>query len=231
MPATPSMSLTMKTFTGSSLRPRRASCARGTVRNASTPSTWPIAGRSPRVAPSATLNAQPTPSGRERAEQPFGAALRDPARQREHQLGVVGAARRRSARAARASRRAIRGGIVVNRSAICVSGIAIVGRPQPSIPARRARRARRSAAAAGARDHGRDAAASRARGRRQACRRACRSSCGRACRRAVPAAGRSRGRRPSAPARASTLRTAASCAGSAWCEAHAIAISSESRSS
>ena len=75
-----------------------------TVRNDSMPSTWPIAGRSARVDPSSTLNAQATPSGSSAVRRPSGAALRHPAGQRAHQVGVVRASARRRAPGARASR-------------------------------------------------------------------------------------------------------------------------------
>ena len=116
--------------------------------------------------------------------------------------------------------------MVVNRAAICASGIAIVGTPQPSTPI------------APRRDQLGDPLLQRVRGiavgmQRPAVRAAGGEHAGVLAGAVVAelAVGASRLRAVLEivdvdAARASTLRTAASCAGSAWCEAQAIAISS-----
>ena len=104
------MSLTMKTFTGSSLRLRRGCCARRPRGTRRCRSTWASAGRSPRVAPSSTLK-RPRVRAVGDAEQSLGAALREPARPRAHQVGVVGA-RAADELGPRAHRRAIRCGVL-----------------------------------------------------------------------------------------------------------------------
>ena len=88
-------------------------------------------------APSSTLSATPTPSGRRGAEQALGAALRHPARERAHQPRVGRAARRGSGAGTRASRRATAAPASScssreNTNAMRSSGSANVTTPQPS---------------------------------------------------------------------------------------------------
>ena len=205
------MSLTMKTFI--EIEPTTSPsdcCARRPPEARRCPSTWRErrAGAA-RYAPSSTLSATPTAVRRERAEQPFGAALRDPARSRSRISSVSAApARRRSAPGARASRARIRSGVLREQRRPCRASGSGERRYAAAVDAdlRAADELGDPLLQRVRSDRGTDGAASRARGRRRASRRACRSSCGRASRPAGLPAGRSRGRRPSTPARASTLR-------------------------
>ena len=188
---------------------------------------------SPRYAPSSAFSAKPRPSSCAAQNRPSAPPFAIQPSRSAHQIGVGRAARRADELGPRAHRRCGSApGVRVSSAAASLERrrerrhAAAVDRH-----ARRRRRARRSAAAADARGRGTGGAASRARGRPRASRRACPSSCARASRPAGPPAGPFSRSSTVAPARASTLRTAASCAGSAWCDAQAIAISSSSRSS